>query len=135
MFVDGLFSYLGIKDNVSTTTHTSTVNGNHTLPTNAKVVNSTANNVDPYSGLSAEAGAYMAAYKMNLNGLKSYMENQLKSWEQKGYAAEKIIESSAAIFKEVYTKSPDAAFELLMKMPQRVALAGINWPQGPIIPC
>ena len=122
MFVDGLFSYLGIRDNASVTTHTSTVNGNHTVQNSARVANSTANNVDPYSGLSAEAAAYMAAYRTNLNGLKSYMENQLKSWEQKGYSTEKIIESCTAMFKEVYTKSPDAAFELLMKMPQRVAL-------------
>lgn len=84
MFVNGLFSYLGINDNASTTTKTSTVNSNITVQNNTKVANSTVNNVDPYSGLSAEAGAYMAAYRMNLNGLKSYLENQLKSWEQKG---------------------------------------------------
>ncbi|NBL66009.1 hypothetical protein GV828_12445 [Flavobacterium sp. NST-5] len=122
MFVNGLFSYLGINDNASTITKTSTVNNNITVQNNTKVANSTVNNVDPYSGLSAEAGAYMAAYRMNLNGLKSYLENQLKSWEQKGYAADQIIQSYTAIFKEVYTKSPDAAFELLMKLPQRVAL-------------
>lgn len=122
MFVNGLFSYLGINDNASTTTKTSTVNSNITVQNNTKVANSKVNNVDPYSGLSAEAGAYMAAYRMNVNGLKSYLENQLKSWEQKGYAADQIIQSYTAIFKEVYTKSPDAAFELLMKLPQRVAL-------------
>ncbi|MBD3749334.1 MAG: RHS repeat protein [Sphingobacteriales bacterium] len=122
MYVEGLFSYLGINDNVPITTKTSTVNSNHTVQNNTNIANSTVNNADPYSGLSAEAGAYMAAYRTNLNGLKSYMENQLKSWEQKGYAAEKIIQSCTAMFKEVYTKSPDAAFELLMKLPQRVAL-------------
>lgn len=77
-------------------------------------------NVDddsPYSGLSTEAAAYMAAYRMMPKGLKKYLGNQHKSWEDKGYSAEKISQSYAGMFKEVYNKDKKAAFELIIHMP------------------
>lgn len=94
----------------------------NTTQTNTTAGNANTNNADPYSGLSTEAAAYMTAYRMTPNGLKTYLDNQYKSWEQKGYSAEKRVQSFVVMFNEVYAKDQDAAFELVMKMPRRFDL-------------
>lgn len=102
-FVKDLFKYLKIENN--------------TIPTNNTANSASANNDNPYSGMSTEAAAYLASYKINPNGLKKYLGNQHKSWEDKGYSAEKITQSYADMFKEVYDKDKKAAFELIIHMP------------------
>lgn len=84
---------------------------------NTTTKSSNTNTSNPYSGMSTEAAAYFASYKINPNGLKKYLGNQHKSWEDKGYSAEKITQSYADMFKEVYTKDKKAAFELIIHMP------------------
>lgn len=86
---------------------------------------SNTNTADLYSGLSAEAKAYMETYKTNPSGLKNYLENHLKSWEQKGYSTNKVIQSYATMFKEIYAKDQDASYELLMRIPRRVDIKNI----------
>lgn len=103
LFVKAVFAYLDIDNN--------------TTPTNNTANSASANNTDLYSGLSTEAKAYMETYKTNPNGLKKYLGNQHKSWEDKGYSAEKITQSYADMFKEVYAKDKKAAFELIIHMP------------------
>lgn len=100
---------------------------NHGIWTNGKLMGNTnsttttagvnTDNDNPYSGMSTEAAAYLASYKINPNGLKKYLGNQHKSWEDKGYSAEKITQSYADMFKEVYAKDKKAAFELIIHMP------------------
>ncbi len=103
LFIDGLFDYIGIKNNKPATSTTT--------------AGSNTNTTNPYSGMSTEAAAYLASYNINPNGLKKYLGNQHKSWEDKGYSAEKITQSYADMFKEVYTKDKKAAFELIIHMP------------------
>lgn len=104
LFVKAVFVFLDINNNTTSTQPTTTAGAN-------------TNSSDPYRGLSTEAGAYMAAYRMMPKGLKKYLGNQHKSWENKGYSAEKISQSYADMFKEVYTKDKKAAFELIIHMP------------------
>jgi len=104
LYVKAVFLYLDINNNTTSTQPTTTAGAN-------------TNSSDPYRGLSTEAGAYMAAYRMMPKGLKKYLGNQHKSWENKGYSAEKISQSYADMFKEVYTKDKKAAFELIIHMP------------------
>lgn len=110
--------YAGRKYNPATDKiQTQKSSSSNTSQTTTTTAGANTDNTDPYRGLSTEAGAYMAAYRMMPKGLKKYLGNQHKSWENKGYSAEKISQSYADMFKEVYTKDKKAAFELIIHMP------------------
>jgi len=74
-------------------------------------------NANPYSGLSTEAKAFMETYKTNPNGLKNYVQNLHKSWEEKGNTEAQINMKYVVLYKELYAKDKVSAFELLMKLP------------------
>ncbi|HUN02630.1 MAG TPA: hypothetical protein PLS00_07225 [Niabella sp.] len=117
------------KNTIPTNTTAGSASANNTTGQITTTAGSASvNNTDPYSGLSTEAAAYLAVYKKcanNINEVKKHLENHLKSWEQKGYSADKVIQSYATMFKETYAKDQDAAFELLMRIPRRVDIKKI----------
>lgn len=101
--IKNLFKYLAIEDN--TTSKQTTTTGSNT------------NTTDLYSGLSAEAKAFMETYKTNPNGLKNYVQNLHKSWEEKGSSTSDINAKYIDMYQELYAKDKASAFELLMKLP------------------
>lgn len=106
LFVKAVFVYLDINNNITPTTTTTTT---------AK--STSANNDNPYSGMSTEAKAYMETYKTNPNGLKNYLQNLHESWEEKGSSTSDINTKYIDMYQELYAKDKASAFELLMKLP------------------
>lgn len=101
LFIDGLFKYLEIENNT----------------TQPPTAGSNTNISNLYSGLSTEAAAYMALYKMNPKGLKNYIGKRHNNWVQKGYSEEKISQTYADLFGEVYAKDKYAAFTMILHLP------------------
>ncbi|WP_442794802.1 hypothetical protein [Pelobium manganitolerans] len=93
------------KNTTSNTSQTTTTTSSNT------------NTADLYSGLSAEAKAFMETYKTNPNGLKNYVQNLHKSWEEKGSSTSDINAKYIDMYQELYTKDKASAFELLMNLP------------------
>lgn len=80
----------------------------------------TVKSIDKSTGnkaLSTEAKAYMEIYKTNPNGLKNYLQNLHKSWEEKGSSTSDINVKYIDMYQELYAKDKASAFELLMKLP------------------
>lgn len=102
LYVKAVFLYLDINNNQLKNT---TTTGSNT------------NTADLYSGLSTEAKAFMETYKTNPNGLKNYVQNLHKSWEEKGSSTSDINAKYIDMYQELYTKDKASAFELLMKLP------------------
>lgn len=89
----------------------------NTSQTTTTTTSSNTNTADAYSGLSVEAKAFMETYKTNPNGLKNYVQNLHKSWEEKGSSTSDINAKYIDMYQELYTKDKASAFELLMKLP------------------
>lgn len=102
LYVKAVFLYLDINNNQLKNT---TTTGSNTKT------------ADLYSGLSTEAKAFMETYKTNPNGLKNYVQNLHKSWEEKGSSTSDINAKYIDMYQELYTKDKASAFELLMNLP------------------
>ncbi|RKD18645.1 hypothetical protein BCY91_15020 [Pelobium manganitolerans] len=89
----------------------------NTSQTTTTTTGSNTNTADLYSGLSAEAKAFMETYKTNPNGLKNYVQNLHKSWEEKGSSTSDINAKYIDMYQELYAKDKASAFELLMELP------------------
>ena len=113
--IDYQFSQVRLFNPATDKIKTQTTSSNTTQTTTT--IGSNTNTADAYSGLSVEAKAFMEMYKTNPNGLKNYVQNLHKSWEEKGSSTSDINAKYIDMYQELYTKDKVSAFELLMKLP------------------
>lgn len=119
-FANGSLNGKGYKEKNSKITNQGIWANGRLLDNTTQTTTTTSSNTNTaelYSGLSAEAKAFMETYKTNPNGLKNYVQNLHKSWEEKGSSTSDINAKYIDMYQELYAKDKASAFELLMNLP------------------
>ena len=91
---------------------TSNSNTNSTTSTSSNVNKTNSDN--PYIGLSTEAASFMAVYRLTPKNIEISMVKLHNKWVDEGYSIEKINLTYAGLFKELYAKDKDAAFNFIL---------------------
>lgn len=115
MFVEGLFSYLGIDLNIPRPT------GNTTTP-NLVSSNPTTTSTNTLSKVSAN---YLNVYRSNPNGISQYLKQLYQQWINEKYSSQQIVNVQADMIKEVYSVDKNAAFDIMMKMDRNIKVVDI----------
>ncbi|MGF1924895.1 MAG: hypothetical protein ACQUHE_12015 [Bacteroidia bacterium] len=103
MFVDGLFSYLGIERNIASTTNQNTATkAIYYRPfTSVDIINKV---------LSAEVETFFKSYNSDPNNVAKYVTNIGTALKQKNYTGQAVYTKLTAILKEIYEADRYVAF-------------------------
>lgn len=106
--------YNPATDNVQTAS-ASSVNQSAVANTNTNSYSDDSNN--PYSGLSTEAATFMAIYRLTPNKVSSSLVSLHNRMVDQGLSTDEMCEAYAFLFKELYAKDKDAAFNFVLEIP------------------
>ena len=107
---------------IKNTTPVANSKASASAPTTAAPV---ANNSGNSSNMSTDSKNYLSVYKNNPQGVKEHLAALYNAMVQKKYPPTMISGLFAIVAKEVFTINEDAAFELLMKMPNGVIVRDV----------
>ncbi len=113
------------RDKILTKNATSTANPQTSVKASTTALPPANNSSGSSNSLSTDSRNYLSVYRNNPQGVKEHLAALYNVMLQKKYPPTMISALFAIMAKEVFPTNEDAAFELLMKMPNGVVVSDV----------